>query len=79
VHSLYATQPTTVNLAHYRSVLKNQAVVDEAERILRDFKPVTYDVNEHVKAIEAFEAKAVGMRLFVRGMGIDLVGIGRQS
>ncbi|CEL57846.1 ATP synthase subunit d, mitochondrial OS=Aspergillus terreus (strain NIH 2624 / FGSC A1156) GN=atp7 PE=3 SV=1 [Rhizoctonia solani AG-1 IB] len=59
VHSLYATQPTTVNLAHYRSVLKNQAVVDEAERILRDFKPVTYDVNEHVKAIEAFEAKAV--------------------
>ncbi|KAF8760946.1 Tetraspanin family [Rhizoctonia solani] len=59
VHSLYATQPTTVNIAHYRSVLKNQAVVDEAERILREFKPVSYDVNEHVKAIEAFEAKAV--------------------
>ena len=59
IHSAYATQPTTVNFAHYRSTLKNQAVVDEAERILREFKPVTYDVNEHVKAIEAFESKAV--------------------
>ncbi|CAE6509880.1 unnamed protein product [Rhizoctonia solani] len=58
VHNLYATQPTTVNTAHYRSILKNQAVVEEAERILRDFKPVTYDVNEHIKAIEAFEGKA---------------------
>jgi F-type H+-transporting ATPase subunit d len=48
-----------VNIAHYRSVLKNQAVVDEAERILREFKPVDYDVNEHIKAIEAFESKAV--------------------
>ncbi|KAF8609265.1 ATP synthase d subunit [Ceratobasidium sp. AG-I] len=59
IHSQYATQPTTLDLSHYRSVLKNQAVVDEAERILRDFKPVTYDVSEHVKAIEAFESKAV--------------------
>jgi hypothetical protein len=48
-----------VDLAHYRSVLKNKAVVDEAEKLLREFKPVTYDVNTHVKAIETFEAKAV--------------------
>jgi F-type H+-transporting ATPase subunit d len=54
-----AQQSTTVDLSHYRSVLKNQAVVDEAEKLLRDFKPVTYDVSGHVKAIEAFEAKAV--------------------
>jgi F-type H+-transporting ATPase subunit d len=27
---------------------------------LNEFKPVTYDVNVHVKAIETFEAKAVG-------------------
>ncbi|KAG9104114.1 ATP synthase d subunit [Ceratobasidium sp. 370] len=59
IHSQYAIQATTVNIAHYRSVLKNQAVVDEAERILRDFKPVTYDVNQHIRAIEAFESKAV--------------------
>jgi F-type H+-transporting ATPase subunit d len=40
-------------------VLRNQSVVDEAEKLLTGFKPVTYDVNAHVKAIEAFEAKAV--------------------
>jgi F-type H+-transporting ATPase subunit d len=27
--------------------------------LLKDFKPVTYDVNAQVKAIEAFEVKAV--------------------
>jgi hypothetical protein len=52
-------RPTAVDIAHYRSVLKNKAIVDEAEKILRDFKPVTYDVTEHVKAIETFETKAV--------------------
>lgn len=40
-------------------MLKNQAIIDEAEKLLKDFKPVTYDVNAHVKAIETFEAKAV--------------------
>lgn len=54
-----AAQPTTVDIPHYRSVLKNPAVVDQAEKILKDFKPVTYDVGARVKAIEAFEAKAV--------------------
>jgi hypothetical protein len=52
-------QPTTVDLSHYRSVLKNKGIVDEAEKILREFKPVTYDVSTHVKAIETFETKAV--------------------
>lgn len=52
-------QPTTVDLAHYRSVLKNKGIVDEAEKALREFKPVTYDANTHVKAIETFETKAV--------------------
>ena len=61
IQGTLATQPTTVDLAHYRSVLKNKAVVDEAEKILKDFKPVTYDVTAHVKAIEAFEAKAVSV------------------
>lgn len=59
IQAQYASQPTTVDLAHYRSVLKNKAIVDEAEKILRDFKPVTYDVNAQIKAIETFEAKAV--------------------
>ncbi|KAF7792096.1 hypothetical protein EIP86_003126 [Pleurotus ostreatoroseus] len=59
VHAQLNSQPTTVDFAHYRSVLKNKAIVDEAEKLLRDFKPVTYDVSGHVKAIETFEAKAV--------------------
>ena len=59
IQAQLAAQPTTVDLEHYRSVLRNKAVVDEAEKILRDFKPVTYDVSAQVKAIEAFETKAV--------------------
>ena len=59
IQAQFAAQPTTVDLEHYRSILRNKGVVDEAEKILRDFKPVTYDVNAQIKAIEAFEAKAV--------------------
>ena len=59
VHGQLAAQPSTVDLAYYRSVLKNKAIVDEAEKIIKDFKPVTYDVSGHLKAIEAFEVKAV--------------------
>lgn len=60
IHSQLSSQPATVDLAHYRSILKNKAIVDDAEKLLNGFKPVTYDVNTHVKAIETFEAKAVG-------------------
>ena len=59
VQAQYASQPTTVDLEHYRSILKNKAIVNEAAKILRDFKPVTYDVNAHIKAIETFETSAV--------------------
>ncbi|KAF8450874.1 ATP7, subunit D of the stator stalk of mitochondrial F1F0 ATP synthase [Boletus edulis BED1] len=59
IHAQYASQPTTVDFAYYRSVLRNTAIADEAEKVLSDFKPVTYDVNAHVKAIETFAAKAV--------------------
>ena len=53
-------QPATVDIAKYRATLRNQAIVNEAEKLLKEFKPVTYDVNSHIKAIEGFEAKAVG-------------------
>ncbi|KAH9843726.1 ATP synthase d subunit [Rhodofomes roseus] len=59
VHAHAAAQPTTVDFAHYRSLLKNKAIVDEAEKTVSGFKPVTYDVSAQLKAIEAFEAKAV--------------------
>ena len=52
-------QPTTVNFAKYRSVLKNQAIVDEIEKRFVAFKPATYDVSRQLKAIEAFEVEAV--------------------
>ena|ERR1700731_4461621 len=58
-HNQLSTQPTTIDFAHYRSVLKNQAIIDEAEKLMKEFKPVTYDVSTHINAIEAFEAKAV--------------------
>ena len=52
-------QPQTVDFAHYRSLLKNQAVVDEIEKHFSTFKPATYDVARQIKAIEAFEAQAI--------------------
>jgi F-type H+-transporting ATPase subunit d len=69
VHAHYAAQPTTVDFAHYRSVLKNKAIVDEAEKLFKEFKPVTYDVDAHVRTIEAFESKAV--RRSFRGTPLD--------
>lgn len=51
--------PTTVDFAHYRSTLKNQAVVDEIEKRFNAFKPATYDLNRQLKAIDTFEAEAV--------------------
>jgi F-type H+-transporting ATPase subunit d len=51
--------PSKVDFAHYKSVLKNQAVVDEIEKHFASFKPATYDVGRQIKAIEAFEAQAV--------------------
>ena len=52
-------ETSQIDFAHYRSVLKNTAVVDELERAVRDFKPVTLDPAKEIKAIEAFEVKAV--------------------
>lgn len=51
--------PTTVDFGAYRSVLKNQAVIDEIEKRFTAFKPATYDVNRQLKAIDVFEAEAV--------------------
>ncbi|RDW80097.1 ATP synthase D chain [Coleophoma cylindrospora] len=52
-------QPQKVDFSHYRSILKNQAVVDEIEKHFSTFQPKTYDVARQIKAIEAFEAQAV--------------------
>ncbi|EPE05272.1 atp synthase subunit d [Ophiostoma piceae UAMH 11346] len=52
-------QPTTVDFAHYRSVLKNTAVIDEIEKRFAAFTPASYDVGRQLKAIDAFEVEAV--------------------
>ncbi|KAI8393814.1 uncharacterized protein BYT42DRAFT_525095 [Radiomyces spectabilis] len=52
-------QSTTVDFAHYRKVLKNQDIVAQSEKALSGFKPVTYDLDAQLKAIDKFEAKAV--------------------
>ena len=57
--AMLSEQPQKVDFAHYRSILKNQAIVDEIEKHFSSFKPVAYDVGRQIKAIEAFEAQAV--------------------
>lgn len=52
-------QPQTIDFAHYRGILKNQAVIDEIENHFKNFKPASYDVSRQLKAIDAFEAQAV--------------------
>ena len=54
-----SAQPQTVDFAHYRSILKNQAVVDDLEKQFNGFQTKKYDVNRQLKAIDAFEAQAV--------------------
>ncbi|KAH6710798.1 ATP synthase d subunit [Leptodontidium sp. 2 PMI_412] len=56
---ILSEQPSKVDFAHYKSILKNQAVVDEIEKHFSTFKPASYDVGRQIKAIEAFEAQAV--------------------
>ncbi|GAA6000110.1 hypothetical protein JCM10207_006056 [Rhodosporidiobolus poonsookiae] len=52
-------QKTTVDFEHYRSVLKNKEIVAEGEKLFKSFKAVDYDLQAQLKAIAAFEAKAV--------------------
>ena len=51
-----SSQSTEVDFNHYRQVLKNSKVVDEIERAVSSFQPVTIDVS---KNIEIFEQKAI--------------------
>ncbi|KAI9168195.1 ATP synthase d subunit [Blastocladiella emersonii ATCC 22665] len=52
-------QRQTIDFAHYRSVLRNKEVVDQAEAALKAFAPAKYDLAAQVKVIEAYEAKAI--------------------
>ncbi|KAK5734003.1 ATP synthase d subunit [Elasticomyces elasticus] len=56
---LLSEQPQKIDFAHYRSVLKNSAVIDDIEKQTTAFQPKKYDVQRQLKAIDAFEAQAV--------------------
>ncbi|ADV19439.1 F-type H+-transporting ATPase subunit D [Cryptococcus gattii Ru294] len=56
--ALKATTPS-IDLSHYKSVLKDQQAVQLAEKVLGDFKPVDYDVSKWNGVVEAFEGKAI--------------------
>ncbi|RSH93919.1 ATP synthase d subunit [Saitozyma podzolica] len=56
--ALKATTPE-IDLEHYRSVLKDQNAVANAEKVLSGFKPVDYDVSKWNGVVDAFEGKAV--------------------
>lgn len=50
-----------VDFAHYKNIIKNQKIVSELEQSFKSFKPVDYDVAAQLKAIDAFQEKAVGL------------------
>lgn len=54
-----SSQSTDIDFNHYRSILKNSKVVDEIEKAVNGFKPVTIDISKDLKNIEIFEQKAV--------------------
>ncbi|KAG1376160.1 hypothetical protein G6F60_008385 [Rhizopus arrhizus] len=46
-------QSTTVDFAHYRKVLKNQNIIDQAEKAVGSFKPVTYNLDAQLNVAKA--------------------------
>lgn len=46
-------------MSYYRSVLKDQSALSQAEKVLKDFKPVDYDLQKWNGVVDAFEGKAV--------------------
>ena len=53
------TGATTIDLDHYKSILKDQSAVTAAEKVLREFKAVDYDVAKWDQAVDSFQGKAV--------------------
>ncbi|KAI5448827.1 ATP synthase d subunit [Naganishia albida] len=56
--SLKATVPE-IDLARYKSILRDQRAVEQAQKVLSEFKPATYDLAKFTSAIDAFEGRAV--------------------
>ncbi|KAJ3020182.1 ATP synthase d subunit [Thoreauomyces humboldtii] len=52
-------QSATIDFQHYAKILKNQKVVQDAERAFKGFSPATYDLKEQLRAIESQQKAAV--------------------
>lgn len=52
-------QPAAVSFDHYRSVLKNQAVIDQIEGFCQKYQPVTIDSSKQIHTIESFQEHAL--------------------
>ncbi|CAG8457031.1 9268_t:CDS:2 [Scutellospora calospora] len=58
VVSALKQQKAEIDFDHYRNILKNKAIVNEAEKVLNSFKPTKVDLNAQIKIVETFEEKA---------------------
>jgi F-type H+-transporting ATPase subunit d len=52
-------QKTNIDFEHYRRILKNKGIVNEAEKVLESFKPVKVDLAAQMQVVETIETKAV--------------------
>ncbi|QLG74706.1 hypothetical protein HG535_0H00310 [Zygotorulaspora mrakii] len=52
------SQETSVDFEHFRSALKNRAVVDQIEQSFKSYKPVSLDASKQLSVIKAFETQA---------------------
>ncbi|CAG8578590.1 11982_t:CDS:2 [Racocetra fulgida] len=59
VVSALKQQKTDIDFENYRNILKNKAIVNEAENVLKQFKPTKVDLEEQLKIVETFEKKAI--------------------
>ncbi|EMR10980.1 hypothetical protein PNEG_00583 [Pneumocystis murina B123] len=52
-------QLQNIDFSYYRSILKNKSLVNQIEKELKAFRPVKYQVDPQIKAIQQFETKAI--------------------
>ncbi|CAG8782379.1 2690_t:CDS:2 [Dentiscutata erythropus] len=52
-------QKSDIDFENYRRILKNKAIVNEAEKVLTQFKPTKVDLDAQLKIVENFEKKAM--------------------
>ncbi|KAG9286781.1 hypothetical protein G9A89_012331 [Geosiphon pyriformis] len=59
VFGLKESLKSELDFDHYRNILKNKGLVNEAEKVYKNLKPTKVDLAAQLKVIETFEKKAV--------------------